>query len=222
MNWLDFWNSPESDSIYISDGFKEVYYGDLKEKLLALLPTERPTRFLDYGCGYALNAEFLAEHGIEVYLYDPSLKMREAVRKKYYALPNIHIVESLEDIHSIDVAFMFSVVQYLSKQELQQTLSFFKRVAKRVVIGDVVSREDSMVKDVFSLLGVGVRHGFFIQAFLSLAKTYLSQYRGIRDTAGFLMLSPKEMLTFFKEAGFDAVQIPNIGFNTERLMFTTR
>jgi hypothetical protein len=80
-----------------------------------------------------------------------------------------------------------------------------------------------MVADVKTLLGAGMRHGFLFAAFGSLAHTFFSGYRKLRQRLGLTVYTPEQVIEVLNASGFDAARVQkNIGFSKHRMTFDAR
>lgn len=228
LTWKEFWN--RKNRIYVSDRHLEVYYQELVKGLCSVLPEKRPLTLLDYGCGEARGARLLSKEGITLYLYDAAEYMRVRARENVSDIPSARVLddEGLRTLSegSIDVVVIYSVLQYLPKEEFRVLLKHLHRCMApggKFILGDVVPPSVSMVADVADLLSAGVRHGFFIPALTSLFLTLFSDYRGIRKSNGFTTYEEGEMLSLLNTAGFVPKREPqNIGLGKVRMLFTAR
>ena len=224
-SWKEFWN--QKNRIYVSERHLEAYYVELIAGLKQLLPSRRPLDLLDYGCGEARGARVLAEDGVNVRLYDAVPYMRERAREHTQGAERVRVLEDAEfnalPFASLDVIFIYSVLQYISKDDFTKLLPHLYRLLRpggMLILGDVVPPHVSMVADVRDLLSAGVKHGFFIPAVISLARTFFSEYRGIRKSNGFTTYEEGEMRALLEDAGFCPRRAPkNIGLGRERMLF---
>jgi len=224
-SWKEFWN--RKNRIYVSERHLNAYYEGLIRGLKRLLPQKRPLELLDYGCGEARGAAKLAGDGIRVRLYDVVPYMRERAKEHSAGVADVQVLEdaAFEGLASgsLYTVFVYSVLQYVSKEEFVKLLTRFHALLRPggvFILGDVVPPHVSMLADVRDLLLAGLKHGFFVPAVISLALTFFSEYRGIRKTNGFTMYEESEMLALLKAAGFDACREPkNIGLGRERMLF---
>src|SRR5262249_6508407 len=146
---------------------------------------------LDYGCGEALHAEIVAEPAAKLILAEPAPGVRERLTQKFRDNPKI-MVTSTEDLgilpdHSADLIVMHSVSQYLTSEELIESLRRIRRLIKpdgRFVLGDVLQPNVTAFGDAWALLRFGMKEGFFIPAFVSLVRTFFSDYWSLRSKVG--------------------------------------
>jgi SAM-dependent methyltransferase len=224
-SWKEFWN--RKNRIYVSERHLNAYYEGLIRGLKRLLPQKRPLELLDYGCGEARGAAKLAGDGVRIRLYDAVPYMRERAKEHVHGIDEARVLEDEEFAalapESFDVIFVYSVLQYLPKEEFQTLLARFHVLLRQggmLILGDVVPPHVSMLADVRDLLSAGLKHGFLVRAVMSLALTFFSEYRGIRKTNGFTTYEEREMLDLLKAVGFNAQrEAKNIGFGRERMLF---
>ncbi len=219
--WLQFWN--QEQSVYVSQRHIVSNYRAIADDFLALEPEGVGKTLLDYGCGEALATGRFVTAGYHVALYDPSALMQEKARR--FARGETTLYRTAAEIprQSADVILIVSVLQYLSKDETSDMLRSvheYLRPVGKLYIADVVPPDVSMLRDVYSLLRAGLRDGFFFAALIGLGKTFFSEYRSLRKTAGFTTWSEGEFLALLAARGFQGVRMPhNIGHNQGRMTF---
>ena len=90
-------------------------------------------------------------------------------------------------LRSTDVVVLHSVAQYLTPQELDATLTLFRRILAPdglFLLGDVIPPKVSAVTDAGALLGFAAANGFFWAAVGGLIRTGLSDYWTLRGALG--------------------------------------
>lgn len=218
--WLDFWTGDHA--IYADDRHRDAHYRRLAQDIAALVDLDGRT-VLDFGCGEALAAPQLAERCGALLLYDPAPNKAD----RWRGHPGMTVLTPAEweamPAASLDVVLVISVLQYLSKDELDRLLDRFHAVLRpggAVLFADVVPPHVPVWRDVLTLLRAGLGHGFFWKALLSLVRTWFSPYRRLREQAGFSTHAPDTFLTRLQAHGFQAQRMPrNVGFSQERMAF---
>jgi SAM-dependent methyltransferase len=124
---------------------------------------------------------------------------------------------------SLDLVIANSLVQYLSRGELEGLLSVWRsklKPAGELVIADVIPPDVSPLTDAAALLRFGWSGGFLGAALLGLAKTALSDYRKLRAALGFSTFTENEFLALLSAAGYRPQRVrPNFGHNQARMTF---
>jgi SAM-dependent methyltransferase len=223
-DWVSFWDSPHP--IYVNARHLEVHYRTLAEDILEHLPV-RGSRVLDFGCGEALHAADIGAATWELYLCEAAPKLRARLKQRFARNPKIKVL-SPDDIErlpagSLDLVIANSVVQYLSREELEHLLAIWRRrlrLGGQVVIADVLSPHQSTLADVRALLSFAAKHGFLFAALKGLVRTVFSPYRSLRARLGLSHYSEEEMVDLLRAAGFNAERMPaNLGHNQTRMAF---
>ena len=226
-DWRSFWDSEHS--IYVNARHKDVHYRDIADQIAAFVPG--PTaRVLDYGCGDALHADRVAAVAAEVLLADSTQSVRAAMAARFAGNPRIKVLapEELEQRsdRSLDLIVANSVVQYLSKAELDRVLALFRRLLApggALIVADVIPPDVGAVSDVVALLRLAARNGFLVAALLGLARTAVSPYRKLRSTLGIAQYTEAEFTRALTAAGFAAERLPrNMEHNPARMTFRAR
>lgn len=224
MTWREYWN--QDTPIYVNARHKAVHYELIARQLADALPPGRPA-VLDFGCGEALSADVLAERCQVLYLCDGAELVRTRLAQKFSLLGNVVVMapEQLGEIPegSLDLIVVNSVVQYLSRADLDNLLATWRRLLKpdgRLLIADVIPPDVGPLTDVTALLKLAARKGFLIASFAGLARTFFSDYRKTRAALGLAHYSEDEMLTLLSAAGYDARRREgNLGHNPARMAF---
>jgi SAM-dependent methyltransferase len=227
MNWRDFWN--QDTPIYVSERHKALHYALIARDMAQLIP--RPDAVvLDYGCGEALSADRVAAQCGRLYLCDAAPLVRERLERRFGADARIAVlapeeVGRLPD-HSIDLVVANSLAQYLSRDELRDTVRLWRAKLNgggRLVLADVVPPDVSPLADAEALLSFAWRGGFLRDALVGLARTAFSDYRRIRRDLGLARYAEAEVIDFLRAGGFAAERRrPNLGHNQARMTFVAQ
>lgn len=211
--WLDYWNGEVS--LYVSPRHLQAHYRGLFTAIRPLLPAA-PFTLLDFGCGEALMAPAIAELGGRVILFDDAGARRAGLRHRFAGNPNIQVTDELESLAGrCDLVLVISVLQYVPKRQLPQLLGRLKRLLKpqgRVLFGDILAPDNSLVADTLALLKFGWREGFLGDALLGLARTLKSDYRQARQHLGLSSYGLDELQDALRAAGLTGTALDwNIG-----------
>ncbi len=224
MSWREYWN--QDTPIYVNARHKAVHYELIARQLVDALPPGRPA-VLDFGCGEALSADILAKRCQVLHLCDGAELVRTRLTQKFSLLGNVVVMapEQLGEIPegSLDLIIVNSVLQYLSRPDLDGLLATWRKLLKpdgQLLIADVIPPDVGPLTDVMALLKLGAQNGFFIASFAGLARTFFSDYRKTRAALGLSHYNEAEMLALLSAAGFDARRRPqNLGHNQARMAF---
>lgn len=227
MTWREFWS--RENSIYVNDRHKQVHYTDIANDIVAIIPS-RASRVLDFGCGEALSAPMVAEACSQLLLCDTSELVRRKLVAAYASRPNVRVL-SLEDVAALpaatlDLVVINSVIQYLSRSELDQTIALLApKLAPEgvLVIADVIPPTSSAITDALALLRYGARNGFLFAAGLGLVRTFFSDYRRKRAELGLSFYEPGDITALIEAHGLAVRRRPlNLGHNQGRMTFEAR
>lgn len=226
-DWIDYYDS--THTIYVSKLHRDLHFQIIARDIIGYI-TSPEAVVLDYACGEALSAGKVAEACGQLILAEPAPGVRGRLIARF--APNTKIrVRSLEDVrkmpeHSVDLVVMNSVVQYMSKDELESAFAVVLRLLKpsgRLVLGDILRPDVGMGRDVLALLRFAARHGFLKDALVGLVSTALSDYRQLRARIGLQRYSEAEITAKLSQAGFTAQRAhANIGHNPWRMTFIAR
>jgi ubiquinone/menaquinone biosynthesis C-methylase UbiE len=225
--WIDYYDS--THTIYASKLHRDLHFEVIARDIIGYISSPDAV-VLDYACGEALSAAWVADACGKLYLAEPAPGVRGRLIARF--APNTRIrVRSLDDVRkmaekSIDLAVMNSVAQYMTADEVDAAFAVIKRLLKptgRLVLGDILRPEVGMFRDVLALLRFAAKHGFLKDALIGLLSTALSDYRQLRARIGLQRYSEEEMIAKLARAGFTASRAPlNIGHNPWRMTFVAR
>jgi SAM-dependent methyltransferase len=224
QSWLDFWNG--DNSIYVSERHRAEHYRRLAEEIAAILPEGRP-RVLDFGCGDASSADLVAERTGRLLLCDGAERVRERLATRFADHPRIVVLAPEEiaalDDESLDLVIANSVVQYMTRPELDAFLALAHAKLQPfgcLLLGDIVPPTVGPLTDATALLRLGWQSGFLAAATVGLARTFFSNYRTTRATLGLLHLDEREVRETLTRAGYASERQPrNLGHNQARMTF---
>lgn len=224
MGWIDYWDG--KPTIYVSRSHREAHCRSVANAIRGYLGADGLS-VLDFGCGEALFAEDVARNCGHLYLCDAAPSVRADLERRLSAAANIGIVapEGLGALAagSIDLVVANSVVQYLSGDQLTETIAAWKRLLSprgRILVADVVPPDVGPVTDALALLSFAARNRFVIAATAGLVRTFFSDYRQIRATLGLRQFAETEMISMLASHGLRATRVrPNIGHNQSRMAF---
>jgi SAM-dependent methyltransferase len=224
MSWREYWN--QDTPIYVNARHKAVHYELIARQLVDALPQGRPA-VLDFGCGEALSADLVAKQCQVLHICDGAELVRTRLKQKFGLLGNVVVMapEQLGEIPdaSLDLIVVNSVLQYLSRADLDSLLATWRRLLKpdgQLLIADVIPPDVGPLTDVMALLKLAAANGFFIASFVGLARTFFSDYRKTRAALGLAHYNEDEMLAILTAGGFDARRRqPNLGHNPARMAF---
>jgi ubiquinone/menaquinone biosynthesis C-methylase UbiE len=224
MSWREYWN--QDTPIYVNARHKTVHYDLIARQLVEALPNKNPA-VLDFGCGEALSADRVAKQCQVLHLCDGAELVRSRLAQKFGLLGNVVVMspEQLGEIPeaSLDLIVVNSVLQYLSRPDLDGLLATWRRLLKpdgQLLIADVIPPDVGPLTDVTALLKLAAANGFFVASFVGLARTFFSDYRKTRAALGLAHYSEADMLAILTAAGFNVRRREsNLGHNQARMAF---
>jgi len=220
-SWLEFWAA--DTAIYANTRHKEQHYAALAQDLAEHVPSAA-ARILDYGCGEALSAAWLARSCGALLLYDASPHVRRRLFDRFCGVEGVSVLrdDALGEVKnaSLDLIVAVSLIQYLSRSEFLALLDLWRMKLKadgRLLIADVPPPQAGVFADTLALLHFGWRGGFFGAALISLARLYFSDYRRLRRESGFSRYAAAELEALLLERGYRAQRLRrNLGHNPRR------
>jgi SAM-dependent methyltransferase len=222
MTWREYWN--QDTPIYVNTRHKTVHYELIARQLVDALPQGRPT-VLDFGCGEALSAGLVADRCSRLYLCDGAELVRTRLAGQFGTRGNVVVIapEQLGEIFeaSLDLIVVNSVVQYLSRADLDRLLAIWRGLLKpggQLLIADVIPPDVGPLTDVAALMRLAASNGFLLAGLVGLVRTFFSDYRKTRAALGLAHYSEGDMLAILSAAGYDARRRgTNLGHNQARM-----
>ena len=167
-DWIDYYDS--THTIYASKLHRDLHFELIARDIVGYISSPDAT-VLDYACGEALSAAKVADACGKLILAEPAPGVRGRLIARFAPITKIR-VRSLEDLRnmeekSVDLAVMNSVAQYMTPDELDAAFAVIRRLLKsggRLVLGDILSPDVGMVKDVTALLRFASANGFLRDA----------------------------------------------------------
>jgi SAM-dependent methyltransferase len=225
-DWVAFWDSQHS--IYVNARHRDVHYRTIAQDIAVHVTSGASV--LDYGCGEALHADLVAAPARRVILCEAAPMVRAALAERYAGHAKIE-VRSPDEIAalpagSVDIVVLHSVAQYLTPEELDQTLARFHRLLADnglLILGDVIPPGVSALTDATALIRFASANGFLGAALVGLARTVLSDYWRLRSQLGLTRYGEAAIVQKLGSAGFSARRAAaNIGHNPARMTFLAR
>ncbi|MEQ1613586.1 MAG: class I SAM-dependent methyltransferase [Hyphomicrobiaceae bacterium] len=224
MNWVDYWNG--KPTVYVCHRHQEVHDFEIAYSVARHLPAGNCTA-LDFGCGDATRAYFVASRCETLYLWDAAEAVRVRLRQRYLDHSNIAVLDPA-GLHalepgSIDLVTVSSVVQYLAPYEIVEALQIFKKLLSprgSLIVADVIPPSVSVAHDAWQLLRFARSEGFTFAAACGLARTAASDYRSIRTKLNLRKYSELAFLDLLRVHGFAGRRLGrNFGHNQLRMAF---
>ena len=227
MTWRDFFD--RDHALYVSERHKLLHADLIAKGVAAHIPNSQ-AQVLDYGCGEALGAPYLAERCAKLFLFDTAPSVRAKLAAANVARPNVAVLDeaavaAIPDA-SLDMIVIVSVLQYVAEAEFARMLGTFHDKLKddgRLVLADIIPKDVSPVDDARALLGFGLHGGFLTAAVIGLARTALSDYRTLRTQYGLSTYDEADMREILADHDFTCERAArNIGHNQKRMTFVAR
>lgn len=212
-SWVEYWNRP--NGIFVSELHKRAHYQRILASVRPLMPHGPGSAVLDWGCGEAFGAEWMAAESEQIYLYDPADVIRARLAERYNNHSRIRV---LDDDHlarlpsgCLDLILINSVIQYISRDELLAALRKLQRLLKpdgRFLIGDVIAPGTPLWRHVIVFLSFAYREGFLILGMIGLVRNFLPSYNSLTRKQGFSSYSETDILGIFEGCGLQGNRLP--------------
>ena len=170
---------------------------------------------LDWGCGQAYAAEWMAAECERIYLYDPAEVLRVRLNGRYKDHNRIIVMDAdkLKGLPSecLDLILINSVIQYLSPAEFIAALFDLRRLLKpegRFLIGDVIEPGTALWQHVMVFLTFAYRAGFMVSGIIGLVRTFLPSYNSVKRQHGLSKYSEGELLGILELCELNGKRLP--------------
>ena len=226
MNWVDYWNG--KPTVYVCHRHQEVHDFEIAYSVARHLPAGNCTA-LDFGCGDATRAYFVASRCETLYLWDAAEAVRMRLRQRYLNHSNIAVLD-LAGLHalkpgSIDIVTVSSVVQYLAPHEIAEALQLFKKLLSprgSLIVADVIPPSVSVVHDAGNCFGSRAAKASRSPPLpgCSAAPQHLTTHRSLRTKLNLRKYSELAFLELLRVHGFAGRRLDrNFGHNQLRMAF---
>lgn len=227
MNWVSYWNG--TPSIYVCPRHKEAHDFDIAFSIVRNLPRTRG-RVLDFGCGEATRARYVAGRCDKLLLWDAAPSVQDRLKQRYSRDKKIQVLSteslSLVPEASLDLIVMSSVVQYMSVEDLARQLTTFRAWLSphgRLILADIIPTNVGILQDSIELLRFARHERFFGRAVAGLMRTALSNYWSTRARLRLTKFDDQDMLELLRSNGFVGERLDrNFGHNQRRSAFVAR
>jgi len=212
-SWFDYWNRP--NGIFVSETHKRAHYRHIFSNVLPFLPRGSGSAMLDWGCGEAFAADWMAAECERIYLYDPADVVRARLRERYKDHRRIVVIggDQVNGLPSecLDLILINSVFQYLTQEQLVTALLDLRRLLKpvgRFLIGDLIAPCTAMWQHVRIFLTFAYREGFLMSAIAGLVGTFLPSYNSLKRQHDLSEYSEAELLRIFELCKLNGRRLP--------------
>jgi hypothetical protein len=223
MSWRNFFIVDRASRA--SDRYPAIYYDDIGKAIAAQISVPDAV-VLDYSCGAAPAASFIAEHCATIYLYDAIPKMQTNLRQRYAANPKIKIlneaqVKALPDA-ALDMVLFNGLFQYLPLAQCTEAVDFAAaklRLNGRLIVADVIPPHADPLSDSWALVEYAYRGGFLLAAL----RGAVSRSRPLRRRIPLTTFTIPDMQRLLATHGFETRRADrNIGHNQMHMTFLAK
>lgn len=220
LGWLSDWE--EAPGAFACARHRDAHDFDVAFSIAKLLDTPR-ARVLDFGCGEATRAQFVANRCERLYLWEGLPDLRRSLRQRHGEHPSIVVLDDdwsqAIEPDSLDLVVLNSVVPHVARDDFEHLLKALRPYLKphaRLLISDVIPPGVGTVADTWELLKYSRREGFLPQAL----RTVVLARRPDRTRRTLSKYSAVAFVEILKDHGFDARRLErNVGHNQKRMAF---
>ena len=208
-DWRAYWEQIEDR--------QEVFRAEARDhiaRLRRLVPVDRDTRTLDFGCGFGFAAEQLAPHVASIALWDGAANVRRRARARIAWMPNVELADlsnpDAAAAPAYDLITVHRVVQYMSEAELRAWLTRWKRMLRpngRLVLSDLIQPGVSALRELLDYLAFSARAGFLGDALLGGMREF-ANYFGARSSRPLLQVEAERLEDWAARAGLEVAWLP--------------
>ena len=161
--WLPYWDRLEERAIF------PVEAADYVARVAATVGVPAFARVLDFGCGFGHVAALLAPGVREVAVWDASVPMRRAARRRLAHLSNVRVLAAPQPqprTARFDLVLVNSVVQYMTPDEFHAWLDAapaWLAPGGRIVLSDLLTGDVNPLRELGELLWLSARGGVLLR-----------------------------------------------------------
>ena len=205
LSWQNFWaTDPKLFGIVMK---KSTDY--FAEHLIATKLVGTEDKVLDFGCGPGYLAERLVHKvssylGVDIspaYIATCTAKFKEEKNIRFFLLQetdkSFGLLEAGLPEKSFDLIIILSVVQYFADRnsvlELLKSCKSLLNKNGKIILADTIDSNDSLIKDVISVLLNSIRKKYFIAFLRFMYQARFSSYNQLRKNNHLLCLTEQEI-----------------------------
>ena len=231
LSWQNFWaTDPKLFGIVMK---KSTDY--FSENLIAGKLPGTEDKVLDFGCGPGYLAERLLHKvnsywGVDIsptYIDTCTTKFSKEKNFRFSLLSETDKAFGLTEAglpeKNFDVIIILSVVQYFTDShkvyELLKSCKPLLREKGKILLADVIESNDTLIKDVMSVLLNSVRKKYFTAFLRFIYQARFSSYNEIRKNNHLLCLTEKEISEMCASLGLQYRILPGYTLHTSRVTY---
>ncbi|MPS64180.1 MAG: hypothetical protein DI622_14925 [Chryseobacterium sp.] len=206
-NWAEFWNKKQ-------DGFDNIMQHTtayFQKNYIRIFPLEQNDVLLDYGCGPGYFLEKCTSYKNNFVGADISKNYIRFCKEKFNTYPNFsfyltedpnnfsmiqHVISEKE----VNKIVCLSVLQYFSDEKAAENFlnMIFSSGKIHATFGDVIPKNNSIIKDTFYVFMGALKNGFIISYVSFILKTLFSDYLK-KDKAPLLQFDKDFFINYAKK-----------------------
>ena len=202
--WDRHWDSTKINCDIFDIGAK--YFIESYEKYFHFLKTDI---VLDFGAGKGDVSLLIRDKVQKIYLFEKSKMSTELLRKRFYDCENIHILDSLPEIKEpVSVIIINSVIQYMSKNEVEKMLSDLQKISSpntKLIISDALPSGYTKFNDALHMLKTSLKNGFFLEFVTNMITSIINSPQLSLKTSSLQIYDKDEMKQILLKHGYDSV-----------------
>lgn len=206
-NWAEFWNKKQ-------DGFDNIMQHTtayFQKNYIRIFPLEQNDVLLDYGCGPGYFLEKYTSYKNNFAGVDISKNYIRFCKEKFNSYPNFsfYLIENPNNFSTIQHVISekkvnkivcLSVLQYFSDEKAAENFldMIFSSGKIHATFGDVIPKNNSIIKDTFYVFMGALKNGFIISYVSFILKTLFSDYLK-KDKAPLLQFDKDFFINYAKK-----------------------
>ena len=202
--WDQHWNSTKINYDIFNVGAE--YFIECYEKHFGFSESDI---ILDFGAGKGDIAPLLKDKVHKIYLFDKSEISTDNLKNRFSNFENIYILNDLTEIkESVSVIIINSVIQYMSKNEVEKMLADLKKISgsnTKLIISDALPMGYTKLNDALHMLKISLKNGFFLKFAINMVTSIINSPKLSLKTSSLQIYDKDEIRQILLNHGYNSV-----------------
>ena len=176
---------------------------------------------LDFGAGRGDIPLLIKDRVQKIYLFEKSKVSADILRKRFDGFQNVYILDDILEINeSPSLIIINSVIQYMSKDEVENMLSNLRKISNlktKLIISDILPSGYTKLVDAIYLLKTSMKNGFFLKFVADMITNILHSPKLSLKTSSLQIHDEDELKQILLKHGYDSIKMErNFTYSTQR------
>ena len=157
----------------------------------------------------------------KICLFDKSKVSADILRKRFDGFQNVNILDDVVEVNeSVSLIIINSVIQYMSKNEVESMLSNLRKISNlktKLIISDILPSGYTKSSDAIYLLKTSMKNGFFLKFVTDMIASILYSPKLSLKTSSLQIYNEDELKQILLKHGYDSIRMErNFTYSTHR------